>query len=85
MTLSQQKSLEINSSYIRLDLKDQHARLAREVGARFSINCDAHSTDQFGEVQFGVLTARRAGLRRGDVLNTWPANEIAAFVEAKRP
>ena len=78
-------ALEINSSYIRLDLKDQHARLARDLGARISINCDAHSTDQFGEVVFGVLTARRAGLRRGDVLNTWSADEIAAFVKAKRP
>jgi DNA polymerase (family 10) len=78
-------ALEINSSYIRLDLKDQHARLARELGVRISINCDAHATDQFAEVMFGVLTARRAGLRREDVLNTWSADEIAAFVQAKRP
>jgi len=32
----------------------------------------------------GVLTARRAGLIRGDVLNTWPAEQIAKFVQAKR-
>lgn len=78
-------ALEINASFFRLDLKDQHARLARDAGVKLSINCDAHATDQFGEIHFGILTARRAGLRRGDVLNTWPAEDITAFVQAKRP
>jgi DNA polymerase (family 10) len=77
-------ALEINASHLRLDLKDQHARLARELGARICINTDAHSIDEYEEIRFGVVTARRAGLRRGDVLNTWPAAEIAKFVQAKR-
>ncbi|HPM22873.1 MAG TPA: DNA polymerase/3'-5' exonuclease PolX, partial [Phycisphaerae bacterium] len=65
-------ALEINANYYRLDLKDQHARLARDLGATILINTDAHATDQLEQMEFGVITARRAGLRKGDVLNTRP-------------
>lgn len=77
-------ALEINASDFRLDLRDQHARRARELGAAICINCDAHAGDQFDNMRYGVMTARRAGLRRGDVLNTRPAREIEAFVSRKR-
>ncbi len=77
-------ALEINAHYYRLDLKDQHARLARDHGATIAICTDAHATDQLELMRFGVITARRAWLRRGDVLNTRPASEVAAFVAAKR-
>ncbi|MBU0638352.1 MAG: DNA polymerase/3'-5' exonuclease PolX [Planctomycetes bacterium] len=78
-------ALEINASDWRLDLKDQHARLARELGAPLTVNTDAHDIDQLDEMIFGVLTARRAGLRKADVLNTWTAQRIGKFVQAKRP
>jgi DNA polymerase (family 10) len=77
-------ALEINASNLRLDLKDQHARLAREMGALVCINTDAHSVDELEEMRFGVLTARRAGLRRSDVLNTRSPAELMKFVQAKR-
>ncbi len=77
-------ALEINANYYRLDLKDQHARLARDLGATILINTDAHATDQLEQMEFGVITARRAGLRKGDVLNTRPAKEVQAFAAKKR-
>jgi DNA polymerase (family 10) len=77
-------ALEINASTYRLDLKDQHARLARDLGATICIDCDAHSTDQFDQMPFGVMTARRAWLRKGEVLNTRSAGDVMAFVQAKR-
>lgn len=77
-------ALEINASTYRLDLKDQHARLARDLGAKIVINCDAHAVEQFDQMPFGVATARRAWLRKQDVLNTHGAAEIAAFVKKKR-
>ena len=77
-------ALEINANNFRLDLKDEHARLARDLGAIVVINTDAHATDQLDQIQFGVMTARRAWLRRSDVLNTRPAAEVRAFVAAKR-
>ncbi|MFH1746884.1 MAG: DNA polymerase/3'-5' exonuclease PolX, partial [Planctomycetota bacterium] len=78
-------ALEINASTLRLDLKDTHARLARELGATICINVDAHAPDQFAEMHYGVMTARRAGLCRTDILNTRSAGEIIRFVQAKRP
>ncbi len=77
-------ALEINANNYRLDLKDTHARLARELGAKLVINTDAHATDQFDQIRFGVMTARRAWLRRGDVLNARPLRDVVAFVAAKR-
>lgn len=77
-------ALEINASTYRLDLKDQHARLARDLGAMIVINCDAHAIDQLDQMPFGVLTARRAWLRKQDVLNTRSAADITDFVARKR-
>ena len=77
-------ALEINASNFRLDLKDQHARLARQLGVTLNINTDAHAIDQFDEIHFGVLTARRAGICKGDVLNTRTTKQIKQFVQAKR-
>lgn len=77
-------ALEINASDQRLDLKDTHARLAREMGAVIAINTDAHSVEDFEQLKFGVVTARRAGLLRDDVLNTWPVKRVRAFVKRKR-
>ena len=77
-------ALEINANNFRLDLKDEHARLARAHHVPLVISTDAHAVDQFDQIQFGVLTARRAWLRRGDVLNTRAAKDVRAFVAAKR-
>lgn len=77
-------ALEINANNFRLDLKDEHARLARDLGVKIVVNTDAHAIDQLDQVRFGVMTARRAWLRKGDVLNTRPANSVALFVAAKR-
>jgi len=78
-------ALEINASSYRLDLRDQHARVARDLGATLCINCDAHHREHFKQMRFGVQTARRAWLRKQDVLNTRGAAEVAEFVRAKRP
>jgi DNA polymerase (family 10) len=77
-------ALEINASTYRLDLKDQHARLARDLGAKICIDTDAHSVEQLDQMPFGVITARRAGLLRDDVLNTRTPDVIHRFVEKKR-
>lgn len=77
-------ALEINANYYRLDLKDIHARAARDAGAMICINCDAHAGEQFAQMEFGVITARRAGLLKGDVLNTRESEDVREFVQAKR-
>lgn len=77
-------ALEINASNFRLDLKDQHARYAVENGVTLCINCDAHHTEQFSQMGFGVITARRGWVRKEQVLNTREAAEVRRFVEQKR-
>ncbi len=77
-------ALEINAAHQRLDLKDQHARLAVEHGAVLSINCDAHHIEGFEQIVYGVLTARRGWIRPEQVVNTWTAEKVRAFVAAKR-
>jgi DNA polymerase (family 10) len=77
-------ALEINASTYRLDLKDQHARLARDVGATVAIGTDAHAIERLDQMRYGVMTARRAALRKSDVLNTWTIRKIEQFVAAKR-
>lgn len=77
-------ALEINAGPYRLDLKDQHVRMARAAGATIAICTDAHGTEKLGRILYGVLTGRRGGLRKAEVLNTRPAKEIEAFVKRKR-
>jgi DNA polymerase (family 10) len=77
-------ALEINSQVDRLDLDDIHARLARERGARFVIDSDAHSPDALGTRRWGVAVARRAWLESADVLNTLPLDECRARLRRNR-
>ncbi|HKE19703.1 MAG TPA: PHP domain-containing protein [Kofleriaceae bacterium] len=75
-------AIEINGDPRRLDLEPERARQALARGARFVLSSDAHSTEALANVEFAVAQARRARLRRGDVLNTLPADE---FCRAVRP
>ena len=77
-------AMEINASWQRLDLKDLHARQAIAAGCKLVISTDAHSTDQMGMITFGVSTARRGWACPGDVINTWPIEELRSFIAAKR-
>ena len=77
-------ALEINSQVDRLDLDDTHARMARDRGVKLVIDSDAHSTAALGALRWGVLTARRAWLEPGDVLNTLPVDQFRASLRRNR-
>jgi DNA polymerase (family X) len=62
--------LELNSQPDRLDLRDVHARAAREAGLKLAIDSDAHQLAALDYVELGVGQARRAWLTRDDVVNT---------------
>jgi DNA polymerase (family 10) len=66
--------LEINSQPDRLDLRDVHARAAKEAGVKLVVSSDAHQLRAQGYVELGIGQARRAWLEKGDVVNTrtWP-------------
>ena len=77
-------ALEINSQVDRLDLDDTLARMARDRGVKLVIDSDAHSPAALGNLRWGALTARRAWLEPGDVLNTLPVSEFLAALRRNR-
>ncbi|HEY7536835.1 MAG TPA: DNA polymerase/3'-5' exonuclease PolX [Gaiellaceae bacterium] len=68
--------LEINSQPDRLDLKDVHARAAREAGLKLVIDSDGHQLAALDYVELGLGQARRAWLTKADVVNTHTWKQI---------
>jgi DNA polymerase (family X) len=74
------KALEINASPSRLDLKDKYASMARDYGIPIVIDTDAHSIDELNDMEYGVITARRANLDKSQVLNTKTLPELEEWL-----
>ena len=68
--------LEINGQPDRLDLRDVHARLAGEAGAKIVISSDGHRTVTLMSIELALSQARRAWLTSEQVVNTRPWREI---------
>jgi DNA polymerase (family 10) len=76
--------LEINANPDRRDLYDVHARAAARAGVTILVNSDAHGTDTFGVMRWGVATARRAWLTAEAVANTRPWSEFSLLRKRAR-
>lgn len=74
--------MELNAQPSRLDLDDSYCRLAKSEGVLVSINSDAHSIYDFGNLRYGIGQARRGWLEAADVLNTRPINALRALLRA---
>src|ERR671931_1082560 len=72
------RAVEVNGLPDRLDLRDEHVRLAREAGVPIVVNTDAHSVRGLGNMILAVATARRGSAGPDDVLNTRPLEEVLA-------
>jgi DNA polymerase (family 10) len=77
-------ALEINSHWMRLDLRDTHVRAAVEAGVKIAINCDDHEPSDFDNLRYGVATARRGWLVPELCINTWSSKELLAWLKRKR-
>ncbi len=75
-------AIEINADPHRLDLEPRWTKEALKRQIKFVISTDAHSISDMKNLKFGIGIARRAGVRRGDVLNTL---EAKAFQGSVRP
>ena len=73
-------ALEINAYPDRLDLKDTHVRLARDLGALFEIGTDSHRQDHLRTMEYGIGTARRGWVEPAGVINTWPLPRLLDFL-----
>jgi DNA polymerase (family 10) len=77
-------SMEINANHWRLDLRDTHARAAIAAGVKLSINTDAHGPADLDQLTYGVLTARRAGATKDDVINCMSKTALAKWLKSTR-
>lgn len=77
-------AMEINANHYRLDLRDTHARAAIEAGCKLAIDTDAHGPNDLDELQYGVLTAQRAGATKANVINCMTATKLHKWLKAKR-
>ncbi|GJQ31008.1 MAG: DNA polymerase/3'-5' exonuclease PolX [Phycisphaerae bacterium] len=76
-------ALEINAHWMRLDLRDTHVRQAMNAGCLIAVNTDAHAREDFDNLRFGVMTARRGWVTPDRCLNTWPATKLHAWLKRK--
>ena len=79
VALEEGVALEVNGLPDRLDLRDEHVRLAIEAGVQICVNTDAHSVRGLGNMRLAVATARRGWATVGDVLNTKPLEQVLAL------
>ena len=68
--------LEVNANPSRLDLRDVHVRRAIKLGVKIAINTDAHHSDHFDFLHYGVATAQRGWAETEQIVNTWPVGRL---------
>lgn len=73
--------LEINCNPDRLDLNDNYARMAKELGVKISIATDSHSVTSLQNMKYGIAQARRGWLEKEDVINTRPLTELLKIIK----
>lgn len=75
--------MEINANPERLDLDDQHCKMAKEKGVMISISTDAHSIGELQNLKYGVYQARRGWLEAENVVNTLGVEELLDYFGKK--
>ena len=76
--------IEINANPWRLDLDWRWVRYALDQGVLLSINPDAHHTDGYADMRYGVLMGRKGHLTKEMTFNAKSAVEAAAYFEARK-
>ena len=76
-------ALELNANSYRLDLKDTQIRAAHEGGALIAINTDAHRPEDFNQLQYGILTARRGWATPEDCINCLNHDALQTWLRLK--
>lgn len=74
-------ALELNANPHRLDLASHHLKKAQEQGVKLVINTDAHNLDMLEDMKVGVSTAVKGWIRKESVINTYPLEELRAFLK----
>lgn len=73
--------IEINANPLRLDLDWRWQQYALEKGVLLSVNPDAHRTEGFHDMHYGIHVARKGGLTALKCLNAFSLSQITALFE----
>ncbi|MFN6947089.1 MAG: PHP domain-containing protein [Cytophagaceae bacterium] len=76
--------IEINANPRRLDMDWRWVKYAVSKGVWISINPDAHSTEGYHDMQYGVHIGRKGCLPKDMTFNALPLVEVSKFFESKK-
>ena len=76
--------IEINANPWRLDLDWRWVRYALDKGVQLSINPDAHHTNGYADMRYGVLMGRKGLLTKDMTFNAKTVDEAAAYFEKRK-
>jgi DNA polymerase (family X) len=77
-------ALEVNGALPRLDLSVEALRRARGRDVTFVLTSDAHHARELERVDFAARNAERAWVSPERVVNTWPAERLAAWATQRK-
>lgn len=75
--------LEVDSYPDRTDIKDEYIRKCVEAGVKISIDSDAHASQHFAFLEYGIAQARRGWATKADVVNARPAEKMLRCLKKK--
>jgi DNA polymerase (family X) len=73
-------ALEINGHIDRLDLPAEYLPAAARLGVVFMANSDAHRHREWENLAHAVTLLNKSGVAAGQVVNTWPADRLRAWL-----
>ena len=76
--------IELNANPRRLELDWRELRRAKDRGVRFAVNPDAHATDGYLDLRYGIGAARKGWLTKKDVINTLSYDQVLALFRSRR-
>ena len=76
--------IELNAHPRRLDIDWRWIDYALEKGAIISIDPDAHNTEGYKDIRYGVLAAQKAGLTKQSNLSSYRLPEFEAFIKKRK-
>ncbi|OUJ75428.1 DNA polymerase/3'-5' exonuclease PolX [Hymenobacter crusticola] len=76
--------IEINANPWRLDLDWRWVRYALDQGVKLSINPDAHHTNGYADMRYGVMMGRKGGLTKEMTFNALSGDEMATYFAERK-
>ena len=76
--------IELNANPYRLDIDWRHIDYALSKGVMISINPDAHETEGFLDMHWGIVAAQKGGLTKEMCFNAKSALELENYFKAKK-